>query len=223
MSFIITIAGRERYVGDIETALPDNVPTLEEVAHSLAQINRFCGHTFRPYSVAEHSLLVAQIALEQFDASPAVQLAALLHDAHECITGDASTPVKHRIGPAWDEFERHHAKALRRHYGLMSTFAAHGHVIRGCDLIALATERRDLLPFDAARNLPWPVLDTPGQVVEPFQEVYLRSASREHAHWTEWRDQFVAEVQQLQRAVAEKADRALRSPSSSLSAAEGAP
>lgn len=213
MNFILTSAGRERYVGGIETALPDNVPTIEEVAHGLAQITRFCGHTLRPYSVAEHSLLVQQIAVELFDASPAVQLAALLHDAHECITGDVSTPVKHRIGIVWDEFERHHARALRRHYGVITTFAAHGRVIRGCDLIALATERRDLLPFETARNLPWPVLDTPGQVIEPFQDIYLRSASLEHAHWTEWRDQFVAEVQQLQRAIADKAYSVMRSPS----------
>src|SRR5574337_2210406 len=65
-----------------------------------------------------------------------------------------------------------------RHYGVSTVFAAHHELLRACDLIALATERRDLMPYHAGRNLPWAVLDSAGARVEPYQEVFLDSERR---------------------------------------------
>lgn len=62
---------------------------IEDIAHALSQINRFTGHTRDPYSVAEHSILVAQMCESQY------QLEALLHDAAEAYLGDVSSPLKH--------------------------------------------------------------------------------------------------------------------------------
>jgi len=66
---------------------------LEDIANALAKINRFNGHTVLPYSVAEHSVLVAKLA-ENAGEEHQVQLAALMHDAHEAYIGDFARPQK---------------------------------------------------------------------------------------------------------------------------------
>lgn len=76
--------------------LPGNTPRIEAIAHSLAQINRF-GHASRPYSVAEHSLLVCEI-VKSMGLDCHAQRAALMHDAHEAFTGDVATPHQSRAG-----------------------------------------------------------------------------------------------------------------------------
>lgn len=150
----------------------------------LARINRFTGHTTRPYSVAEHSLLVAEIA-RRAGATPMVQLAALMHDAHEAYTGDVSSPVKWTLGAQWEAFESALAHLVRRHLSLQSVFASQGHLVKRFDLIALATERRDLTAFDPTRNAPWPILDG----VEPAAWVDLDISNP--PHWEHWRDTFI--------------------------------
>lgn len=67
--------------------------TVTDLAHQLALTNRFHGATFRPYSVAEHSLFVAR-CLELDGRSPRFQLLGLLHDAHEAYSGDIVRPLK---------------------------------------------------------------------------------------------------------------------------------
>ena len=58
MNWIVTCDGHEASL-----EFPTHADyEIERIAHSLAQINRFNGHAARPYSVAEHSLLVLDIA-----------------------------------------------------------------------------------------------------------------------------------------------------------------
>lgn len=189
MSLWIHLAdGTEHYLAGPEIA--HNSYRVETLAHHLAIINRFTGATRRPYSVAEHSLLCADIA-EACGATLPAQMACLMHDAHEAIVGDASSPVKWALGHAWDAFEHPHAHALRRYLGLQSTFIGYRHQIKQIDLVALATERRDLLPFDPAVHKPWPILDTRGCEVHPVA-TSLCTRKREQRHWSEWRDLFTA-------------------------------
>jgi hypothetical protein len=170
--------------------------TLESVAHQLAQINRYTGATRRPYSVAEHSLLCADLAADA-GHTPLVQLCCLMHDAHECITGDMASPVKWHLREAWADFENPHARTLRKHFRLSAAFVAHTRLIHHIDLMALATERRELLPYQPGVNAPWPVIDTPGQEVHAADGYHLRSMWREQRHWTEWRDAFLERYEQL--------------------------
>lgn len=168
--------------------------TAAVVAHHLAQINRFVGACRRPYSVAEHSLLVSYI-LEQQGHGIMIQLAGLLHDAHEAWIGDATTPVKQMLGAAWGALELPWAHHVRRAFGVVTAFAAHGAKVKRADMIALATERRDLLtmPADA---LPWGCLDG----VEPLPEVDLMEPGRAGMAWHEWRDAFAARLEELEYA-----------------------
>lgn len=72
---------------------PEDV-CVEDIAHSLARIARFGGHTKgRPYSVAEHAVNVAE-RLYREKCSASVIYAGLHHDAHEAYLGDVIRPLK---------------------------------------------------------------------------------------------------------------------------------
>lgn len=67
---------------------------IEDIAHALSQINRYGGHTRVPYSVAQHSVILAQEAKLRWGSHEALYL--LLHDAEETYLNDVPRPVKHR-------------------------------------------------------------------------------------------------------------------------------
>lgn len=61
---------------------------IEDIARGLATHFRYNGQTRAPYSVAEHSWLVAEAC------APEHRLQALLHDATEAYIGDIARPIK---------------------------------------------------------------------------------------------------------------------------------
>jgi hypothetical protein len=138
---------------------------LRDIAHHLAQINRFNGAPHVPYSVAQHSVLVAQI-LQGRRQPPDVVLLGLLHDAHEAYQGDIITPVKQRLfGLAeaavsnWDDLTTSFDAAILARFGLAPDASQRREVMLA-DMTALATEWRDLMPGPcpvAAAPLPSPV------------------------------------------------------------------
>lgn len=75
-------------------------PSIVDVAVSLSRLPRFAGHGRRWWSVLDHSLLVHDMAAQQTVWCETdlegilLRLHALLHDAHECLTGDVPTPFK---------------------------------------------------------------------------------------------------------------------------------
>lgn len=202
MSWMLTAQGHEHVFAGADALKNDW--DVKDVAHALALQNRFNGHTVRPYSVAEHSLLVAEIAKAD-GATVVQQLAALMHDAHEAYTGDVISPVQARVGRAWSDFEASVAQTLRRRYGLLSTFAASRNQIQQWDLIALATERRDLTLWEPERHASWPVIDSPGMRVMPLEDVNLKSPGRSQSSWQEWRDLFEMKARGLAQEVRELA------------------
>jgi len=81
---------------------------LEEFARALSYINRFTGHA-GAYSVAQHSVHVAALC------PPVHRAAGLLHDLHEAVIGDISTPMKNALGVR--DIEARHEKAVVRRFG----------------------------------------------------------------------------------------------------------
>lgn len=73
---------------------PEDVD-IEDIAHALANLCRFAGHTRRFYSVAEHSVRVAAILKASCPGFPKLHLGGLLHDASEAYLVDVPRPVKH--------------------------------------------------------------------------------------------------------------------------------
>ena len=207
MTWMLTASGAEYHLGGPAAYGPCGRPVgINDVAHHLAIVAQFNGATSRPYSVAEHSLLCCDIA-QRAGASVFVQMAALLHDAHEAYTNDLISPAKQAVDcygmaagiPAWRLFEAEHAKGVREHFKLLSVFAGHRDFLRSIDLQALATARRDLTPFDPSRHLPWAVLsDNTLQPVTPADWVRLDTPEREAATWKDWRERFLARFAELQ-------------------------
>jgi hypothetical protein len=163
------------------------------VAHSLSLINRFNGHTCRPYSVAEHSLLVCEL-VEQAGHGVHLQLAALVHDAHEYIVGDVATPLKPYM-TGWYALEHAGSESLRACMGYRAVSPKDAAAIKRADLIALATEKRDLLPKPTASSQPWPCLEG----VEPSHRHNLMALNRTvpAANWEHWRDTFLDKYHEL--------------------------
>lgn len=86
--YIQTYSGRRFEYG---AASPD--VALEDIAHHLALINRFTGATRYPYSVGQHSCLVARL-VKKLGGTPLAQLIGLLHDGHESYINDLATPYQ---------------------------------------------------------------------------------------------------------------------------------
>jgi len=92
MSWCQTYTGRQVWPLD-----PDGTPlsaiSLEDIAHSLSMICRFNGHCEHFYSVAEHSIIIADEVFSQ-TSDPFLALEALFHDASEAYVGDIVAPIK---------------------------------------------------------------------------------------------------------------------------------
>jgi len=162
-------------------------PTIEVIAHSLSLINRFAGHTHRPYSVAEHSCLCLEIARRYWpEASNEFYLTILCHDAAECVTGDLASPVKRMMGDTWTDFEsRIEEHVLNGLYpGLFTASVFNVAAIKRTDLTALWMERRDML---VSHTRKWAVLDDPS-----FEPIPSRlKIYRKESHWSFWEGQYL--------------------------------
>ncbi|MHA1164524.1 MAG: YfbR-like 5'-deoxynucleotidase [Alphaproteobacteria bacterium] len=94
---------------------------IEDIAHGLARVARWNGQTTGDHalSVAQHSLLVEQIASElRADLPERWRLAALVHDAPEYVVGDLITPFKSAIGLDYRELEDRLLRAVHIRFGL---------------------------------------------------------------------------------------------------------
>lgn len=113
--------------------------TIEDIAASLSKLCRFVGHTREMYSVAEHSVLVSRLVPR------GMELAGLLHDASEAFCGDIASPLKAML-PEYKQIEDRVQGAIMARFGVQWDHFVKEQVKRA-DLIALATEKRDLLPI----------------------------------------------------------------------------
>lgn len=110
---------------------------IEDIAHALARICRFTGHTKKFYSVAEHCIHAAQLV------RPSLALEALMHDSSEAYIGDMSRPLKHftEAGKEYIKIEEKIEKAIARKFGLAFPMSPE---IKKADNLMLYAEKAQL-------------------------------------------------------------------------------
>lgn len=71
---------------------------IDDALHALKNINRFGGHA-RPWTVAQHSVLCATLAMQKYGYSEGSNIVkgCLIHDLHEAFYGDVPTPLKRHL------------------------------------------------------------------------------------------------------------------------------
>lgn len=172
MTWILTYTGR---AFDLAAPRADLISTVD-IAHSLSMICRFGGHPRRHYSVAQHSLLVAGIVPPEHqliallhDATEAyvgdmVRPIKLMMSWHhdQCTAAWLSSCIGSFVGPAsaceqmeeispgfnllldaYKQIEHRVWLAICDHFHLEPELPD---CVKEADMIALATERRELMP-----------------------------------------------------------------------------
>lgn len=155
MTWIQTFTGR---VFSYDQPTPDMVD-IQDIAHALANVCRYAGHTTHFFSVAQHSVLVSQ------RCEPKDALWGLLHDATEAYVADLARPIKHLPGmQAYRDLEARVMGVIAERFGLEPEMPAS---VREADNRMLGTEASQLM---GEPPKPWPFWAEPypDLVVEPL-------------------------------------------------------
>lgn len=168
---------------DLLNPHPDSI-VFDDIVRGLSRTARFNGQTIRFCSVAQHSLLVADI-LKSWGADLPTQRLGLLHDAPEAYLGDIARPIKLLL-PDYKRLEQQVWEAVAQRFSLPSTLPA---IVKDADNLALRAEAWHHLnvrvdnwagPLQEARL---PGDDAVMMLLAHFEDYLLRDAFLER-----WRD-----------------------------------
>lgn len=139
-----TATGRPFWVMDPR---PEDI-CIEDIAHALSLVCRFGGHCKFHYSVAQHSVLVAEHLWTEGRPSAEQRqrsLLGLLHDAAEAYVGDVIWPVKQipEVKAVFRRLEADINRCIAIRFGI--PFNDDDPIIKQADLVVLATEKRDVM------------------------------------------------------------------------------
>lgn len=142
---------------------------VQDIAHHLAMICRYCGACSRHYSVAEHSVYVSLLV------QPRLALHALFHDAAEAYCNDIVRPVKKHLA-GYDEIEWINKLAIDEAMGLESLDLCDVAEIKTADNAILLAEQAQLMAPAPAK---WAPLDVSSAIVQRANDLL-----REGLNWT---------------------------------------
>lgn len=142
---------------------------IDDIAHALSLLCRFGGHCDRFYSVAEHSLYVA-------DHCDGDALWGLLHDASEAYVQDLARPFK-RMLPEYCSAEQRVQLAVCERFGLSPVMPDR---VKRVDRAILTDERRVLM---SGSDQPWTTDGDPlGVVIGCYQPTTAKVLFLEKFH-----------------------------------------
>jgi hypothetical protein len=123
--------------------------TIEDIATGLSNIARFNGQTNMWYSVAEHSIHVAELLPN------GMKILGLLHDASEAYICDVPSPLKWLLGDAYRDVESRLQGAIGEALGLGRALVDLPRVVKQADAVLLYSEKELLQP----EGIQWPYAD----------------------------------------------------------------
>jgi len=145
--------------------------SITDIAHALALTPRFGGHCTEFLSVAQHSILVADLVAKH-EPGPLARQIALLHDASEAYLVDMPAPIKRHL-PDFCRLEDRIQERVFAAFGLLELAARIKPIIKAADTLALQWEQRDFGPYGswltvAELDLPVIVALDPGAAESAF-------------------------------------------------------
>lgn len=137
---------------------------IEDIAHGLSNTCRYAGQPRTFYSVAEHSVRMAELVAY----SPSAMLVALLHDAAEAYLGDVTSMLK-AILSRYKEIEQRLQYVIYDKYGVRHCPLMNHDIdqVKALDVVIRTPEVRSLFPkgytgwswklveFDYGKIRPW--------------------------------------------------------------------
>lgn len=120
---------------------------IEDIAHALANTCRYNGHSRRFYSVAEHSVLMA----DRFSPDQYMARYALMHDSPEAYLGDIIRPLKPFL-TGFAEVEEKVERVIFNRFGLVDSIPPE---VKAADARILTDERDALFDPEEAERLGW--------------------------------------------------------------------
>lgn len=147
---------------------------IEDVAHHLSLICRFNGACAYHYSVAQHSLYVAQIC--EASHGPRGGLYGLLHDAPEAYLGDIVRPIKRT--PAFVEYLEFEDRLQRMMFAMVGLDPEMPDYVKEADDAVLATEKQQLMTHGGiaqAWELDLHAKAIPGLIIKPQTPILVKA------------------------------------------------
>lgn len=155
---------------------------VNDIATSLSRLCRYNGHTRRFYSVAEHTILMADW-VERQGGTPKECLQALHHDDAEYIIGDLPRPIKYKM-PQFKALEERLDRAIAIRFGLPNPMPAW---LKELDARILVDEREQVMNpsdnewgTDDLESLGVRLMGLRGRLSPVMRRMWLRR----HLRWT---------------------------------------
>ena len=123
----------------------------EDIIPALTRINRFTGHTFRPYSVAEHTFWCYMMA-KRLGYSIREQFLVLIHDFTEAYCGDVNTDLKNLL-PEYQKIEKDIELAIYDYFDIAPPTDDEEFKIKVIDYTMLVVEMRDITHHDYKQKI----------------------------------------------------------------------
>lgn len=136
--------------------------TVSDLVWGMSRLPRFLGQTDGPpYVIGQHLCLTHDLAPDHCKRE------ALGHDLQEALCSDVVSPQKDLL-PDYRDIELRIERVLAKRFGWKHPFPPD---VKRVDLIALATEMRDLTRRTDWRQLPYPPADV---TIKPWTEEKVR-------------------------------------------------
>ena len=175
--WITTFSGRQFF---ITRATVDDI-YIEDIAHGLSNVCRYAGQPKTFYSVAEHSVRMA----EALSYDPAPTLVALLHDAAEAYLGDVTSMVKDCL-PEYKKMEQYLQYVIYDKYGIRHCPLMNPDIdmVKALDVAIRTPEVKSLFPvgykawswklveYDYGKIRPWSHKKAEEKFLKMFHQLY---------------------------------------------------